>query len=253
MTTNGFVSSEIENKICTIKFYNPKANSLSSGLLMRLLKEFNDISQNDDVNVVVLRSEGEGTFCAGASIDGLLEIDRFEKAKEYFFSFGKLLLSMVRCPKPIIGRIHGKIVGGGVGLAAACDYTVALDTASLRLSELILGIGPFVISPFLIHKIGRASFSYITLDTDWRDAEWGKLFFLYSKVVNSIESLDKEVNSIAERLANFNPIALQKIKNIFWQGSEDWDRIIDERSEISARLILSEISSGRLQKILQKS
>lgn len=250
MNGNDFVTSEIKNRICTISFHNPKGNSLSTLYLLRLTKEFNDVSYNDDVNVIVLKSGGDGAFCGGASIDELLQIDRFEKAKEFFFAFGKLLLTMIRCQKPIIARVHGKIVGGGVGLVSACDYSIAKNDASIRLSELTLGIGPFVISPFVIRKIGMSSFSYLSLDTEWRDAEWGKLNHLYSKVVNSIEELDQEVDKLASSLAKTSLNSLQKLKSLYWEGTDNWETLIDERAEISARLILSEIATGRLQKVI---
>jgi methylglutaconyl-CoA hydratase len=250
MNSNDFVTSEIKDKVCTISFFNPKGNSLSMAYLLRLTKEFNDVSVNDNVNVVVLRSEGEGAFCGGASIDELLRIDRFEKAKEFFYAFGKLLMTIIRCPKPVIARVHGKIVGGGVGLVSACDYSIAKVDASIRLSELTLGIGPFVISPFVIKKIGISSFASLSLDTEWRDAEWGKLNGLYSKLVNSNEELDSEIEKLLSNLTRTSLNSLQKLKSIFWEGTENWDYLIEERSEISARLILSEIASGRLQKIL---
>lgn len=250
MNSNDLVTSEIKDRVCTISFHNPKGNSLSTLYLLRLTKEFNDVSYNYDVNVVILKSGGDGAFCGGASIDELLQIDRFEKAKEFFFAFGKLLLTMIRCQKPIIARVHGKIVGGGVGLVSACDYAIAKNDASIRLSELTLGIGPFVISPFVIRKIGVSSFSYLSLDTEWRDAEWGKLNGLYSKIVNSNDELDQEVENLANKLSKTSMNSLQKLKTLYWEGTENWETIIDERAETSARLILSEIASGRLQKII---
>ncbi|MCX8056345.1 MAG: enoyl-CoA hydratase/isomerase family protein [Ignavibacteria bacterium] len=253
MNSNDFVTSEINNRVCTISFYNSKGNSLSTLFLLRLTKEFNDVSYNDDVSVVVLKSGGDGAFCGGASIDELLMIDRFEKAKEFFFAFGKLLFTMIRCNKPIIARVHGKIVGGGVGLVSACDYSIAKNTASLRLSELAIGIGPFVISPFVVRKIGISAFTSLSLDTEWRDAEWGKTYGLYSKVVSSTEELDAEIEKMANNLSKASLNSLQKLKSLYWEGTEDWERLIDERSEISARLILSEIASGRLQKVIENN
>lgn len=250
MNPNDFISIECNERICTISFYNPKGNSLSSFYLLRLSKLFNDISYNEDVNVIVLKSGGDGAFCGGASIDELLQLDRFEKAKEFFFAFGKLLLTMIRCQKLIIARVQGKIVGGGVGLVSACDYSIAKKDASIRLSELTIGIGPFVISPFVIKKIGISSFASLSIDTEWRDAEWGKQNGLYSKIVNSNDELDLEVEKLAKQLSKVQMNSVQKLKSIFWTGTEDWEKLIDERSEISARLILSEIASGRLHKII---
>jgi len=253
MNSTDFVTSEIRDRICTISFYNPKGNSLSTHYLLRLTKEFNDVSYNDEVNVIVLKSGGEGAFCGGASIDELLQIDRFEKAKEFFYAFGKLLLTLVRSQKPIIASVHGKIVGGGVGLVSACDYSIAQKDASIRLSELTIGIGPFVISPFVIKKIGISAFSALSLDTEWRDAQWGKSTGLYSKVVETIENVDQEVEKLANNLSQASLNSLQKLKLLYWEGTDDWEKLIDERSEISARLILSEIATGRLQRMLNKS
>ncbi|MGB9663666.1 MAG: enoyl-CoA hydratase/isomerase family protein [Ignavibacteria bacterium] len=250
MAENEIVTSEIKDKVCTISFFNPKGNSLSTLHLLRLTKEFNDVNYNENVNVVVLRSGGDGAFCGGASIDELVKFDRFEKAKEFFFAFGKLLLTIIRCQKPVIARVHGKIVGGGIGLVSACDYSIAKKDASLRLSELTIGIGPFVISPFVIRKIGISAFTHLSLDTQWRDAEWGKIFGLYSKVVETNEQLDEEVYKLASDLSKFSMNSLIKLKEILWEKTENWDQLIDERAEISARLILAEIASGRLQKIL---
>jgi len=250
MNVNEIVISEIQGKVCTIRFFNPKGNALSTLHLLRLTKEFNDISYNDNINLVVLKSGGEGAFCGGASIDELIKFDRFEKAKEFFFAFGKLLLTMIRCQKPIVARVHGKIVGGGIGLVSACDYSIAKKDASLRLSELTIGIGPFVISPFVIKRIGISAFTHLSLDTQWRDAEWGKNFGLYSKVVETTEELDREIGKIADDISKFNLNSLIKLKEIFWGNTGDWDHLIDERAEISARLILSEVASGRLQKII---
>jgi methylglutaconyl-CoA hydratase len=250
MAENEIVTSEIHDKVCTISFFNPKGNSLSTLHLLRLTKEFNDVNYNENVNVVVLKSSGDGAFCGGASIDELVKFDRFEKAKEFFFTFGKLLLTMIRCQKPIVARVHGKIVGGGIGLVSACDYPIAKKDAALRLSELTIGIGPFVISPFVIRKIGISAFTHLSLDTQWRDAEWGKNFGLYSKLVDSTNQLDDEVNKITADLSKFSLNSLIKLKEIFWEKTENWEQLIDERAEISARLILAEIASGRLQKIL---
>ncbi len=250
MSQNEFVKSEIKNKICTISFYNQKGNSLSSFMLLRLAKEFNDVSFNDDVNVVLLKSEGDGAFCGGASIDELLQIDRFEKAKEFFLTFGKLLLTIATCQKPVIARVHGKIVGGGVGLVSACDYSIATNESGIRLSELTLGIGPFVISPFVCKKIGLTAFSTLSLDTEWKDANWGLIHGLYSKIVDSKAELDNETNKLTESLSRANSNSLMKLKSIFWEDTSDLDNLINERAEVSARLILSEIASGRLQKIL---
>ncbi|MBQ4819874.1 enoyl-CoA hydratase/isomerase family protein [Aquimarina sp. MMG016] len=252
MTTtrpNGSLYTHIENKIATIEFGHPASNSFPSELLDRLIKAFDQLSNNDDANIIILKSEGNRAFCAGASFDELISIANIEEGKVFFSGFANVINAMRRCKKPIIGRIQGKTVGGGVGLASACDYCLATEAASIKLSELSIGIGPFVIEPAVSRKIGLAAFESLAWDaSQWKTAYWGKEKGLYSRVFETIEELDKEVQLFAEKLSNYNPQALQEMKKVNWKGTGHWDELLIERAAISGELVLSEFTKKALTK-----
>jgi methylglutaconyl-CoA hydratase len=252
MTTirqNGSLYTNIQNKVATIEFGHPASNSFPSELLDRLTKELIAVGNNDEVAVIVLKSEGEKAFCAGASFDELVAISNLKEGKQFFSGFANVLNAMRTCGKLIIGRIQGKTVGGGVGLAAACDYALATENAAVKLSELTIGIGPFVIEPAVTRKIGISGTSELTLDaTNWKNAYWAKEKGLYAKVFESIHDLDKEVESLSEKLASYNPIALVEMKKALWKGTENWDHLLAERAAISGELVLSEFTKKALEK-----
>lgn len=239
-TLQGHITLEHQGSISTVTFSHPAHNSLPGRLLAQLTRAIDEAAAHPDTRVVVLRSEGDRTFCAGASFDELAAIDTFEKGKAFFLGFANVINAMRKCPKPIVGRVQGKAIGGGVGLAAATDYCLASKWASIRLSELAVGIGPFVVGPAVERKIGLASFSHMTLNpTEWQTAEWAREKGLFTEVCDSVEELDIHLNDFTARLASFNPEALQELKKIFWQGTEHWDELLDERASISGRLVLS--------------
>ena len=252
MTTqrvNGSLYTNIQNKIATIEFGHPASNSFPSELLERLTNELNSISKNNEVSVVVLKSEGEKAFCAGASFDELMAISNLEEGKKFFAGFANVLNAMRTCNKLIIGRIHGKTVGGGVGLAAACDYALATENASVKLSELTIGIGPFVIAPAVERKIGIVGLSELTLAaTEWKNAYWAKEKGLFSKVFETTQDLDKELELFTEKLASYNPEALSEVKKMLWLNTENWDSLLIKRAEISGKLVLSEFTKNALLK-----
>jgi len=241
---NGFIKQEIKDKIATLTFYHPKSNSFPSTLLKELTEKINRLSDNSSINVILLKSEGKKTFCAGASFDELIEIDNFKDGKEFFMGFTRLINSMRKCNKIIVGRIQGKAVGGGVGLVAATDYTIASQNASLRLSELALGLGPFVVGPPIERKIGEEAFSNMSLDCEWRTANWGMQHGFYTEVYETIEELDEQVNKFVETLSERNPEALTNLKKIFWEGTEHWDKLLEQRAENSGRLVLSDYTKN---------
>lgn len=252
MTTNrldGSLYTEINNRIATIEFGHPASNSFPTVLLDRLTQELNTISANDEVSVIVLKSEGDKTFCAGASFNELVAISNFEEGKAFFSGFANVINAMRNCSKIIIGRIQGKAVGGGVGLAATCDYVLATEAAAIKLSELTIGIGPFVIAPAVKRKIGVAGLSELTLAaSEWKNAYWAKEKGLYAKVFDNINDLDKEVDTLAVKLASYNPEALQAMKNVFWEGTENWSDLLIERAEVSGKLVLSDFTKNALEK-----
>jgi len=256
MTTtrqNGSLYTSFQKNIATIEFGHPAGNSFPSELLERLTKELNSIAENDIISVIILKSEGEKAFCAGASFDELVAISNFEEGKRFFSGFANVINAMRTCGKLIIGRVQGKTVGGGVGLAAACDYVLATESAAIKLSEFTIGIGPFVIEPAVKRKIGVAGLSELTLDaTDWKNAYWAKEKGLYAKVFETIIELDEEVEVLASKLASYNPAALAEMKKVLWENTQNWDDLLAERAAISGELVLSEFTKNALAKFSKK-
>ena len=247
--TNGSLYTHIENRIATVEFGHPASNSFVSELLARLAKEFDQLGTNDEVSVIVLKSEGERAFCAGASFDELVAVSNLEEGKQFFSGFANVINAMRKCRKPIIGRVQGKTVGGGVGLASACDYVHATEQAAIKLSEISIGIGPFVIAPAVERKMGKAALAELTLyPTEWKNAYWAKEQGLYAKVYDSISEMDKELDIHLQKLATYNPEALAEMKNVLWEGTEHWDNLLLERAEASGRLALSPNTKKALEK-----
>lgn len=247
--SNGSLYTNIQNNIATIEFGHPASNSFPRELLSRLTASLNELSSNHDVHVIILKSEGEKAFCAGASFDELVAISNFEDGKQFFLGFANVINAMRNCSKLIIGRIQGKAVGGGVGLAAACDYCFATEQASVKLSEFTIGIGPFVIEPAVRRKIGLAALSELTLNaTNWQNAYWAKEKGLYSRVFDTIKEMDVEVEILANKLSNYNPETLKEMKKALWKGTENWTVLLEEKAEISGKLVLSDFTKKALQK-----
>ena len=243
---NGSIHTTIENKIATLEFGHPASNSFPSDLLNRLTDELNNLSNNTAVSVIVLKSSGSGAFCAGASFDELLAVSNQQEATKFFSGFANVLNAMRNCSKIIIGRIQGKAVGGGVGIASACDYALATTESAIKLSELAIGIGPFVIEPAVSRKIGKSATTEMTLDTEWKTAAWANQKGLFAKVFETPEKLDQEITAFANKLSNYNPEALTEMKKVFWEGTENWETLLYERAEISGKLILSDFSRKAL-------
>lgn len=246
---NGSLYTKIENGIATVEFGHPVSNSFVSELLDRLTKEFDRLAVNSEVSIIVLKSEGDRAFCAGASFDELVAISNLEEGKQFFSGFANVINAMRNCPKPIIGRVQGKTVGGGVGLAAACDYVHATVEAAIKLSEISIGIGPFVIAPAVERKMGKAALAELSLyPTEWKNAYWAKEKGLYAKVYDSISEMDKELDIHLQKLATYNPKALSQMKKVLWEGTEHWDKLLLERAETSGKLALSPNTKQALEK-----
>lgn len=252
MEKNGKVIASVSNGIATISFFHPKSNSLPSRMLKEITESINKFAEDKEAHVIVIRSEGDKAFCAGASFDELLRIKDFKTGKEFFMGFARLLNAMRKCQKFIIARVHGKAVGGGVGIAAAADYTLALNEASVRLSELQLGIGPFVVGPAIERKIGKTAFITMAIDAEWHDAFWAKQNGLYTKVFATIYDLDEAVAALAKKIANCNPEAISQMKKVFWEGTENWDQLLEQRAEISGRLVLGNFTKNYIKNFKNK-
>ncbi len=250
----GYVRSEINHGIATIEFYHPASNSLPAAILTDLAKTINDMGIDERVKVIVIRSAGEKAFCAGASFDELMAISNEAEGKTFFSGFAHVINAIRKCHKLVIGRIQGKAVGGGVGIASAVDYAIATEEASVKLSELAVGIGPFVVGPAVERKLGVSSFSQLAIDaTEWRSAEWAKKHGLYAELHSSVEEMDDAIKSLAERLAHSSPDAMAQLKKIFWHGTENWDTLLSERAAISGRLVLSEFTRNAINKFKAKT
>lgn len=244
-----YVTLNIENKVGYIEFFHPNRNSMPSDLLSLLQQTIIDAGANDDLRVIVLKSGGDRTFCAGASFNEVIEINNEETGKHFFLGFAKVLNAMRKCPKLIIGRIQGKTVGGGVGLAAATDYCLANQYASIRLSELSIGIGPFVIEPVVSRKMGKTAMSQMTIDAEtFFSTDFAKDNGLYAEVFETTEVLDAAVKGLAEKLAGYNPEALKEMKTVFWENTSHWDELLEKRAQISGKLVLSKFTKDTLKR-----
>ena len=249
----GFVNSEINNGIATIEFGHPLSNSLPGKILRKLAETITDIGNDDSVNVIILKSSGERAFCAGASFDELLSIDDIETGNIFFQGFEKVINACRKCPKLIIGRVQGKAVGGGVGVASAVDYCLATKFASIKLSELAVGIGPFVVGPAVERKIGMSAMSSLAINaTEWRTAEWAKEKGLYNDIYDNVNDLDEEITRLANQLNQSNPEAMALLKKVFWEGTENWDALLKERAAMSGKLVLSDFSKNSISKFKKK-
>lgn len=245
----GYVKSHIEHGINTIEFFHPQSNSLPGKILEELAKEIHFAGTHDDTRVIILKSAGDKTFCSGASFDELAAIKNEAEGSKFFSGFANVINAMRKCPKFIIGRIQGKCVGGGVGLASAVDYAIAYTKAEVKLSELAVGIGPFVVGPAVERKIGTAAFSALSIDAgNWRSTDWAKRKGLFAEVHESMENLDEAVYNLANTLAHSNPLAMAEMKKIFWKGTEHWDVLLKERAAISGRLVLGEYTRNAINK-----
>ncbi len=245
----GSLFTTIKNNIATITFGHPASNSFPSELLERLTNELISVGKNSSVAIIILKSQGEKAFCAGASFDELMAISNLKEGTQFFLGFANVINAMRTCEKLIIGCLQGKTVGGGVGLAAACDYVLATKQAAIKLSEFTIGIGPFVIEPAVKRKIGISGVAELTLDaTNWKTAYWAKEKGLYAKVFETMNELDAALETLSSQLASYNPDALLKMKKTLWQGTENWNTLLAERAAVSGELVVSEFTKKALLK-----
>ncbi|MBK0378299.1 enoyl-CoA hydratase/isomerase family protein [Mucilaginibacter segetis] len=254
MSDTGIVTLTLSTDgIASISFFHPAQNSLPADLLKQLTDKINEAGNDDRTRVIILKSGGDRTFCAGASFDELMQIKDKKAGAEFFSGFANVINACRKSSKIIIARIQGKAVGGGVGLAAAADYCLATEFAAIKLSELAIGIGPFVISPAVIRKIGLSAFSQLTIRAvDFQTAQWAKQKGLYNEVYADITAMDESLYTLAQKLASYHPHALSGLKQILWEGTENWDELLAERAAISGELVLSEFTQQALNRFLKK-
>jgi methylglutaconyl-CoA hydratase len=246
---SGYVRSETHKGITSIEFFHPQSNSLPAKTLHDLSIAIQHAGQDPDTIVIILRSAGDKAFCAGASFDELIAIKNEKEGLAFFSGFAHVINAMRLCPKFIVGRIHGKCVGGGVGLTASVDYAIATEAAEVRLSELAIGIGPFVVGPAVERKIGASSFNQLSIDAaHWRNADWARRKGLFAELHSTTEEMDESIHRLAHTLSHSNPDAMAEMKKIFWKGTEHWDHLLIERAKISGRLVLSEFTKNAIEK-----
>ena len=249
-----FVKSEIKNGIGTITFFHPQSNSMPGTQLRNLATEIEKLGKDDHTKVIVLKSEGDKAFCAGASFDELIAIKDIDTGLKFFSGFAAVINAMRKAPKFVIARVQGKAVGGGVGIASSADYTFATDAAAVKLSELAVGIGPFVVGPAVERKVGTSAFCQLTINaTEWQTAQWAKEKGLYAELFSSTEEMDKGIEALASKLATSNPEAMAMLKKVMWQGTENWDELLIERAGMSGTLVLSEFTINAINKFKQKA
>ena len=248
-----FVKLTTANGIGTIEFFHPQSNSLPGHILTALASTITQAGEDDNIKVIILKSGGDRAFCAGASFDELVAIDNEANGKVFFSGFANVINTARKCPKFIIGRVQGKAVGGGVGMASATDYCFATKFASAKLSELAIGIGPFVVGPAVERKIGTSAFAAMTINaTKWFDAEWAREKGLYTEVFESAEQMDEAIEKLATTLSSSNPEAMARLKKVMWEGTDHWDELLMERAESSGRLVLSDFTRNAINKFKNK-
>lgn len=247
--TDPYVKVNQEGSIAFVEFFHPAHNSLPGDLLAKLAETITQLGKDDTVRVLVLKSGGERTFCAGASFEELVSIKNKEEGFQFFSGFANVINAMRECPKFIVGRVQGKTVGGGVGLASATDYCMATKYAAIKLSELTIGIGPFVVGPAVARKLGKSAMSQIALDANsFYDADWARDKGLYTHVYEDAAALDVAVAEFAETLSRYNPEAMRQMKRMFWEGTDDWDELLYTRAAISGELVLSDFTRETLKR-----
>ncbi len=245
---NGSLYTTIDNRIATLEFGHPSSNSFVSELLDRLAKELESLSKNTSVSIIVLKSEGDRAFCAGASFDELIAVSTLDEGKLFFSGFAHVINAMRQCVHPIIGRVQGKAVGGGVGLIASCDYVFATEAASVRLSKLMIGIALLVIAPAVERKIGVSGLAELALaPSEWKNAYWAKEKGLFSKVFNNVKEMDKEIDYFISQLRGYNPDALRQLKKVLWEGTANWSQLLLDRAAITGDLALSSNTKKALE------
>lgn len=247
-----FVRAELKNSVAEITFGTSKSNSLPGAILEKLAKTILEEGGKKEVKAILLKSEGEKAFCAGASFDELLEIAELETSKKFFGGFAKVLNAMRNCGKIVVVRVQGKTTGGGVGIACGADYCFATKHSALALTELNLGIGPFVIGPYVERKIGKSQFAAMAIDADFRSATWAEQHNIYHSVSDSIQEMDEKLDEFLLTLAGRSADALALIKKVSWEGTDHFYDLMPARIHMSASLILEDYAKENICKIKER-
>ncbi len=249
MEPQAYVTSAEDKGVATLTFFHPQHNAMPSDLLAKLRQAIVQAGQDPAVKVIVLCSAGERSFCAGASFEELVAIENKAQGEAFFNGFAQVINAMRLCPKFIIARIHGKAVGGGVGLAASADYALASQYASVKLSELSIGIGPFVVAPAIARKIGVSALGQMTLNAKtFYTAQWAKDKGLFAEVLPDAQALDDAIETLCHELKSYHPEAMAEMKRVLWSGTEHWETLLAERAAISGGLVLNNFTKATLER-----
>jgi methylglutaconyl-CoA hydratase len=250
---DAYLKVEKHSGITSIEFFHAQGNSLPGKILEELANEIHSASHDENSKVIILRSGGEKAFCGGASFDELISIKTEEQGLKFFSRFAHLFNEMRKCSKFIVARVQGRCVGGGLGIAAAADYAIAVEGAEIKLSELAMGIGPFVVGPPVERKMGLSSFSQLAIDaTLWRNADWARRKGIYAELHQTVPEMDESIHRMTQFLSHCNPEAMAEMKKMFWAGTETWDKLLFERAAISGKLVLSDFSKNAMNKFKKK-
>ncbi len=253
MSKEAYVNLSVSEGIGTIEFFTPQSNSLPGAVLAKLANTVTEAGNDQEIKVIILKSAGDRAFCAGASFDELLAIEDPVNGKAFFMGFANVINAMRKAPKFILGRVQGKAVGGGIGLASASDYCFATRFASIKLSELAVGIGPFVVSPAIERKMGISAVSQMGINaSEFYEAQWAAEKGLFAQVYDDVSAMDEAVNTLANKLVTSNPEAMAEMKKVFWRGTEDWDNLLSERAQISGNLVTSDFTKQFIQQFKKK-
>ncbi len=248
-----YVKSEVKSDRIEIEFYHPAGNSLPASLLSQLVSAIDNAAASGP-NVILLKSAGDRTFCAGASFEELSSIRNKEEGIRFFSGFANVINAIRKCPKLVLTKVQGKAVGGGVGIIAASDYSIASKYASVRLSELAVGIGPFVIGPAVERKIGLSAFSKMSLTPDeWQTASWAGDRDLFHEVFDDNDQVDAYINDLINKWNSYSPDAIAELKKVFWEGTGHWDELLSRRAAISGSLVLSDFTREAINAFKNKS
>jgi len=252
MSDPGKLSVEVNNGVGILTFSHTKSNSLPGTLLREIAQGIAQLGEDKNTRVILLKSEGEKVFCAGASFDEFKGIQNVEQGREFFMGFGLITLAVRKCPKLVVARVQGKAVGGGVGIVAASDIAFATNGSAVRLSELALGIGPFIIGPAVQRKIGLSAYSTLAVEAEWRDAKWAKDHGLYAETFDTVRDLDAAVKTLTEKLAGCHPAAMARLKQVLWEGTENWESLLPTRAGFTAELALTDYVQSAIAAVKER-
>ncbi|MFZ3084735.1 enoyl-CoA hydratase/isomerase family protein [Rhodoferax ferrireducens] len=229
-------------------------NAFNDEVIAELTTAFTELGQNKAVRAIVLAASGPA-FCAGADLNWMRRMADYTHAENLADAaqLAEMLRVIYTCPKPTVARIQGDVYAGGMGLVAACDMAVSVDTANYCLSEVKLGLYPATISPYVIRAMGaRAAHRYFLTAERFDAVEALRIGFVHAVV--SAEQLDAKVNEMTQALLSASPNAVQQCKTLLHNvAGQDIDAaLIAQTVEGIATIRASFEGKEGVQSFLQK-